>query len=44
MWISRNSLIPPTEWIHDNNLKNRDQKNVAMILADNKIIPPKEWY
>ena len=40
---ARNGIVPE---IGDNdpNYENKNGETVAMILAKNKIIPPKQWY
>lgn len=35
--------IPSPQNYHDRYLTNKDNQTVAMILAKNGIIPPKEW-
>ncbi len=43
MMLAKKGIIAPDYFYHDPNLKNRYGNTVAMILADNKIMPPKEW-
>ena len=43
MYLAEHGIIPPKEWQHDPNLKNNYNDTVAMILANNIIVPPPEW-
>lgn len=44
MWMAKNKITDiPKQWRHDKYLTNKWGQTVAMIYADNGIIPPKEW-
>ena len=43
MILALNKINIPDEWKHDPNIKNKYGNTVAMHLATNCIIPPKEW-
>ena len=40
MYLAINGIIPPKEWEHDPAIKGRNGLTVAMVLAQNGIIPP----
>ena len=41
MFLSRNGMIPPKEWEHNPNIKNKYNDTVAILLAYKGKIPPK---
>lgn len=41
MRYANRGIIPPNEWNHDPELKNKDEWTVALLLAKNHICPPK---
>ena len=41
MLLSKNKIVPPSNWEHDPTLRNKDKNTVAMLLSYNSIIPPK---
>ena len=43
MLLASNNKNIPEEWKHDIMLSNKYYKTVALIYAENGIIPPKEW-
>lgn len=43
MRIAKYGIIPDKYWIHDPELQDDDGYTVAMLLAINNVIPPKEW-
>ena len=36
-------MLPPKQWFHNPQRKNKLRKTVAVILIENGIIPPIEW-
>lgn len=44
MLLAYKGIIPPKEWNHDPNIKNKKNKTVADILKENHIPLPNEWY
>lgn len=43
MLLVQNKRVPPKEWIHDPQIKDKFGKTVAMYFAMRGRIPPKEW-
>ena len=43
MYLAINGIIPPKQWYHKAELQNNNGNTVAMLLAENKFIPPVEW-
>ena len=43
MLLASNRIFPPKEYYHSPTLCGEYGETVAMILADNGIIPSKEW-
>ena len=43
MILAKHGIIPPKEWYHDPELRNKANWTVAMFLIKKNIIPPEEW-
>lgn len=43
MCLAHSGIKPPAYWKHDPTLVNDNGWTIAMNLAINKVIPPKEW-
>ena len=43
IYLADNDIIPPSQWIHDPNIKNKYYNTVASNLRYNLPIP-NEWY
>ena len=43
MYLSWKGIIPPKEWYHEPELKDRWNNTVASRLVFSKLIPPEEW-
>ena len=41
MLLAKNGIIPSKEWEHKSELRNKKYDTVAILLAYNKIVPPK---
>lgn len=41
--LASRGIIPSEKYIHNPSLQNNEGYTVAMYLAANGIIPPKEW-
>ena len=44
MLLAYNDIEIPDQWKHNPSLTNEYDNTVALILANNGIISPKEWY
>lgn len=44
MYMAAHGHIPSNIWKHDPTKKDSNGNTVAMLLAENKIIPPDEWH
>ena len=42
-WLIRNSNEVPNKWKYDPSYKFKFERTTAMLLANEGIIPPKEW-
>lgn len=40
MIYASKGIMPPKEWEHDPNLKDKNNNTVALLLAKTSIIPP----
>ena len=43
MILALNSIIPPKEWYHNPEIKDKDSNTVCYYLWDNGIIVPDNW-
>ena len=44
MYLAEKEIIPPKEWIHSPNIKNKKGHTVAYYLKDNNLPVSNEWY
>ena len=44
MILVKERIIPPKEWIHDPNIKDKYNNTVANKLKYNNLPVPNEWY
>ena len=44
MKLINNSIIPPKEWIHDPNIKDKYNYTVSYYFKYNNLPVPNEWY
>ena len=44
MYLAEKGIIPPKEWQHDPNIKDKWGKTVAYHLKYNNLPIPNEWY
>ena len=44
MKLVYNGIIPPKEWIHDPNIRDRWNKTVSYYLEENCLPIPNIWY
>ena len=43
MFIAKNQFIPPQNWMHNYNIKNKDDKTLKDILKENNLPVPLKW-
>lgn len=43
MFIAKNQFIPPQNWMHNYNIKNKDNKTLKDILKENHLPVPLKW-
>ena len=44
IYLADNDIIPPSQWYHNPNIKNKYYKTVAYKLESNNLPIPNEWY
>ena len=44
MLLAKDGIVPPKQWIHDPNIKDKGYYTVVRYLKENKLPVPNEWY
>ena len=42
--LASRSIVPPKEWIHDSNIRNKSNLNVTDMFKIHYFPIPNEWY